>query len=84
LENTGVATKLTNNGIANLTIASATNQILVSGISDKATISIYSMEGALVKSVTVSTNATINASKGLWLVKVQSAQGQTVAKVIVR
>jgi pectin methylesterase-like acyl-CoA thioesterase len=84
LENTGVATKLTNNGIANLTIASATNQILVSGISDKATISIYSMEGALLKSVTVSTNATISASKGLWLVKVQSAQGQTVAKVIVR
>lgn len=60
------------------------NEVFVSGVKSAAAITVYSLTGALVKTVETSSDTSFNLESGVWIVKVKSAQGEKSVKVLVK
>lgn len=77
-------------GIAGLQSASSVNvyssgnRIYVSNVKSNTRVNVYNMNGSLMKSFETNTDANFNFSNGLWIVKVNSADGQKAVKVLTR
>lgn len=72
-----------NNG-ASLDIFSIKNQVYVTNIVSETQVQVYSMTGALVRSVKASENAIFELSTGIYIVNAKSADGEKSVKVIVQ
>jgi hypothetical protein len=69
---------------ASLDIFSIKNQVYVSNIISDTQINVYSITGALVKSVKATGNANFELSTGVYIVNAKSADGEKSVKVIVQ
>jgi len=58
------------------------NRIYVSNVKSNTKINIYSLNGALVKSLNTKTDTDFNFKNGLWIVTIKDADGQKVLKVL--
>ena len=58
--------------------------VSVYGIDDNSVIGIYNMNGSLVKTLKVSGNTQFEMGQGLWLVRISSAQGNQMTKIMVK
>ncbi|HEY6143568.1 MAG TPA: T9SS type A sorting domain-containing protein [Flavobacterium sp.] len=59
-------------------------KINVSNVTSATKVSVYSVLGSLVKSIETSADASLDVNSGVYIVKVQSAEGSKTAKVIVQ
>ncbi|MFA5330517.1 MAG: pectinesterase family protein [Prolixibacteraceae bacterium] len=60
------------------------DRIYVSGIQSKTRVNVYSITGSLVKTLDTTTDTNFNFMNGLWIVKLNSAQGEKAVKVLIR
>lgn len=67
-----------------LDIFSIKNQVYVTRITSDTQIQVYNMAGALVKLVKAAENTNFELTKGIYVVKTKSAEGQKSVKVIVQ
>lgn len=67
-----------------LSIYAYGTDVYVEGIQAEAIITVYSMDGALVKTLRVNENTKMPLSSGLWIIKVSSAEGNKSAKVMIK
>lgn len=58
------------------------NRIYVSNVKSNTKINIYSLKGALVKSIQTKTDTDFNFKNGLWIVTIKDADGQKAVKVL--
>ncbi|MFI1744279.1 pectinesterase family protein [Thalassobellus sediminis] len=63
-------------------IAGYNNRIYVSNVKSNTNINIYSLNGALVKSLKTDTDTDFSFKNGLWIVTIKDADGQKVLKVL--
>lgn len=66
-----------------LDVFSIKNQVYVTNVLSDTDVKVYSITGALIKSVKVSENASFELNSGLYIIRVKSAEGQKTAKVLV-
>jgi hypothetical protein len=69
---------------SDVTVSSSNNKVFFSNIKSKTNVSIYSLTGALVKSAVVTEDAGVAVENGVYIVKLQSAEGEKTTKVIVQ
>ncbi|UXP31759.1 pectinesterase family protein [Reichenbachiella agarivorans] len=60
------------------------NEIYVSNVNSLTQVRVYNMMGRLVKTLETKENTSFYLNNGLWIVRVQSADGQKAAKVLTR
>ncbi|MCF6130397.1 T9SS type A sorting domain-containing protein [Flavobacterium sp. AS60] len=60
------------------------NQVFLSNVKSNTTVSIYSITGALVKTIKTNNDTSFELSTGLWIAKVKSEEGGKTVKLVVR
>ncbi len=60
------------------------NQIFVSNVKSNTTVTVYSLTGALVKTVETTADASFNLESGIYVVKVKSAESEKSVKLLVK
>ncbi len=60
------------------------NQVFVSNVKSNTTVSVYSVNGALVKTVETSSDTSFDLASGVWIAKVKSAEGEKAVKLLVK
>ncbi|UKM63925.1 T9SS type A sorting domain-containing protein [Flavobacteriaceae bacterium GSB9] len=60
------------------------NRVYVSDVKSSTEINIYSMTGALVKTIKTNTNTDFNFSTGLWIATVKTVEGTKAVKLLVK
>jgi hypothetical protein len=69
---------------ASLDIFSIKNQVYVSNINSATQINVYSITGALIKSVKATNNANFELATGVYIVNTKSADGEKSVKVMIQ
>lgn len=69
---------------ASATVYANGNQVYVSNVKSATTVSVYSVTGALVKTVDTSADTNFDLASGVWIVKTKSAEGEKSVKLLVR
>lgn len=60
------------------------NQVFVSNVKSNTAVSVYSVTGALVKTLETSSDTSFDLNSGVWIVKAKSAEGEKSVKVLVK
>jgi hypothetical protein len=60
------------------------NQVFVSNVKSRTTVSIYAITGALVKTIETSNDTSFELGSGLWIANVKSEEGNKSVKLVVR
>ena len=60
------------------------NQVFVSNVKSNTTVNIYSITGALVKTIETSDDTSFELGTGLWIARVKSTEGEKSVKLLVR
>lgn len=60
------------------------NALYFDGINSETRIQIYTLNGAQLKPFTLQSNSTIEVGKGIWIVRVETAEGVEISKVVTR
>ena len=71
-------------GGLSLDVFSVKNQVYVTNIASETQVNVYSMTGALVKSLSTSSDINFDLNSGFYIVNVKSAEGQKSVKVLVK
>jgi exo-poly-alpha-galacturonosidase len=58
------------------------NQVYITNVTSKTKVDIYSITGALVKSLETNIDTNFNFKNGLWIVTIKDANGQKVVKLV--
>lgn len=84
--NAGIYSLANNNfeGGASLDVFSVKNQVYVTNIVSDTQVNVYSLTGALVKSITTSNDINFDLNSGFYIVNLKSAEGQKSVKVMVK
>lgn len=69
---------------ASLDIFSIKNQVYVSNVTETTNIQVYSITGALVKSISATENTSFELNSGIYIVKTKSSKGSKTVKVLVK
>jgi hypothetical protein len=75
---------LNKNKVVTTNIQSAGNRIYVSDVKTAAEINIYSITGALVKSIKTNQDTDFSFKSGLWIATVKTSEGQKSVKLLVK
>ena len=79
-----VITKSDNKIVSPVQISTYNNKLYVSNLKSSTRLTVYSMDGSLFFNRQLNSDASIAISKGLWIVKANSAEGNKVVKVLVK
>ena len=79
-----VITKSDNKFVSPVQISTYNNKLYVSNLKSSTRLTVYSMDGSLFFNRQLNSDASIAISKGLWIVKANSAEGNKVVKVLVK
>ena len=66
----------------NVKVVGVKNSIFISNINSETEIEIYSLEGRLIKTVTINRDSDIILNPGFWIVKIKDNEGEKSIKVI--
>ncbi|MGQ7945955.1 T9SS type A sorting domain-containing protein [Flavobacterium sp. WC2509] len=69
---------------SDITVYSKDNKVLFSNIKSKTNVAIYSLTGSLVKSADINEDSGLDVKNGVYIVKLQSEEGEKTVKVIVQ
>lgn len=81
-----VSSSMTTNEVASenlVAIYSTNNQVFLSNIKSKTTVSIYSITGSLVKTIETSNDTNFQLESGIWIANIKSEEGTKSLKFIV-
>lgn len=67
---------------SSVSVYSVKNSIIVSNVKSNTKVSIYSLNGSLVKSLDTDTDINFNLNAGVWIVVINAVDGQKVVKVM--
>lgn len=60
------------------------NQVFISNVKSNTTVNVYSLTGALVRTIEVASDASFNLESGVYIAKVKSAEGEKSVKLLVK
>lgn len=80
----GTVNSVNSPALSGVKVIAGNSSILISNILHPATVTVYSANGYQILSVQISGNTQLPVARGLWLVKVQTAQGNSTSKVLVQ
>ena len=84
LKSSDVITKFDNGSVSTLLIYAFNNNLYVSNLKSTTQLSIYSVDGSLFLTRELNSDTNIAISKGLWIVKANSAEGNKIIKVLIK
>ena len=58
------------------------NEVYITNVTSKTKVNIYSITGALVKSLETNIDTSFNFKNGLWIVTIKDANGQKAVKLV--
>ena len=80
---TDVATGVTEPQSTSIQVSTIGNKVLVSNVKSNTRIDIYDLDGALLLTRKTNADVSLPINKGLWVVKVNSEEGNKVVKVLI-